>query len=105
MWKHTGPAQESRSVIAASSSYMFGRTASNLRAACGVEEGIAIRNAQKRKTKTLHLTAATASWQKERDHTQLTTVAASWPRMKYFVEKSRQLQPETRQDEPSPPDS
>jgi hypothetical protein len=45
---------------------MFGRTASNLHAACGVV--IVIRNAQIMKTKILHLTAAIASWQKERPH-------------------------------------
>jgi hypothetical protein len=68
---------------------MFGRTASNLRPACGVEV-IVIRNAQKMKTKFLHLTAVIAGWH-ERDHTQPPTVVASWPSMKYFVEKPRQL--------------
>jgi hypothetical protein len=82
---------------------MFGRTSRNLRAACGVDV-IAIRNAQKMKTKILHLDAVIASWQ-ERDHTQPNTVAARWPSMKYFVVKLRQLQPETRQDEPSHSDS
>jgi hypothetical protein len=40
---------------------MFGQTASNLHTACGVEEDTAIRNAQKRTTKTPHPAAAIAS--------------------------------------------
>jgi len=40
---------------------MCGQTASNLHAACGVEEITAIRNAQKRKTITPHPVVATAS--------------------------------------------
>ena len=44
----------------ASSSGMFGQTASSLHAACGVEDTV-IRNVQKRITQTHHLVAAIAS--------------------------------------------
>jgi hypothetical protein len=40
---------------------MCGQTANNLHAVCGVEEGTAIKNAQKRKTITPHPIAAIAS--------------------------------------------
>jgi len=60
-WKHTGLVQGLHSAITASSSGMFGQTASNLHAACGVEEDTVIRNVQKRITQTHHLGAATAS--------------------------------------------
>jgi hypothetical protein len=59
---HTsGRIQGLHSATAANSLDMFGQTASNLHAACGVEEGTAIRNAQKKKTKNPQLAAATAS--------------------------------------------
>jgi hypothetical protein len=40
---------------------MYGQSASNLHAACGVEEGTVARNAQKRIKKTPYPAAATAS--------------------------------------------
>jgi hypothetical protein len=83
---------------------MSGQTASNLLVACGVGGAIYTRTEKKKRLKTLHRTAATASRRTASEHIPRTIVAAA-TRRKKCSEENPKSHKKNQQDGYSPPDT